>query len=297
MTARSPRVVASVFAVILALLAGAGVAFVAFPGPLGSPSPAVSLAVGSPTAGGSPSASASSSPSATASARPSATPTRPTPTPSPTPKPAPIAQLTVTQLKLDPLVPAGAGVPRFISFRNDGPGTITAQLKAISPQGTTHMCLRANSKLIKCVDTASGTITAHTTLTHVNWRVGLQGTDMFTPTVELTMTFPAFAPSVTITHARFDGAAYPDTNGIQVLFIPQIDGLARIVATWGGHPFLYEIDATNLSSGVGNKTLQGSTTNADASMHVTAAETWKLVLKNTESGFGPTDMTVKVSWP
>jgi hypothetical protein len=297
MTDRSLRVAASVFAVILALLAGASIAFVVFPGPLGTPSPAASLAVGSPTAGGSPSASASPSRTATASARASATPTRPTPTPSPTPKPAPIAQLTVTQLKLDPLVPAGAGVPRLISFRSDGPGTITAHLKAISPQGTTHMCLRADSKLIKCVDAASGTITAHTTLTHVNWQVRLQGTDMFTPTVALTVTFPAFAPSVTITHARFDGTAYPDTNGIQVLLIPRIAGLARMVATWGGHPFMYEIDATNLSSGIGNKTLQGSSTNADASMQVTAGETWKLVLKNTESGFGPTDMTEKISWP
>ena len=297
MTDRSGRVVASVVAVILALLAGAGIAFVLFPGPLGTPSPAVSLAVGSPTAAGSPSASTSSSPTATASARPSATPTRPTATPSPTPKPAPIAQLTVTQLKLDPLVPAGAGVPRFISFRSDGPGTITAQLKAISPQGTTHMCLRANSKLIKCVDGASGKITAHTTSAHVSWRVDAQGTGTSTPTVELIVTFPAFAPSVTITHARFDGTAYPDTNGIQVLFIPRVAGLARIVATWGGHPFLYEIDLTNLSTGTGNKMLQGSSTNADASMQVTAGETWKLVLKNTESGFGPTDMTVKVSWP
>jgi hypothetical protein len=307
MTDRSWRVVATIVATVLALVAGAIIAFVVLPGSPVTPSAAVSLAVASPSRVGPPSASesvsasqsllASASPSASRSPSPSAT--RPTPTPSPTPKPAPVAALTITQLKLDPRQPAGAGVPRYISFTSDGPGTITAQLKAITSSGTTHMCLRANLRLIKCVDASATTITAHAASAHVNWRVGLQGTDTSTPTVEVTVTFPAFAPSVKITHARFDGMASPETNGLQALFVPRKGGLVRMVADWGGHPFMYEIDVTNQSSGTGNTTFanQGPSTNADASVHVTSGETWKLVLQNSESGFGPTDMTARISWP
>ena len=296
MTDRTWRGIAAILAVILALLAGATLAFVVFPGAHSTPSlPPPSFAVGS-AGSESPGASASLPASASASASPTASPS---PTPSPTP--IPVAQLTITQLKLDPRVPANAGVPRFVTFTSDGPGTITAQLKAISPIGTTHMCLRAGSKDIKCGDEGSMTIKATTTSAHVLWRVSLEGTGMFTPTVELTVTFPAAAPSVKITHARFDGTGSPDTNGIQAIFVPHAAGNARIVATWGPGSFKYEIDATNQSSGTGSTTLanQGPSTGTDKTFPVTAGETWKLVLKNSTNVGVPTtiDMTATVSWP
>jgi hypothetical protein len=211
----------------------------------------------------------------------------------------PVAQLTITQLKLDPRVPSNAGVARFLTFTSDGPGTITAQLKAISPMGTTHMCLRAGSKDIKCGDEANMTIKATTTSARVVWRVSLEGTGMFTPTVELTLTFPAVAPSVKITHARFDGTGAPDTNGIQAVFVPRAAGNAKLVASWGGHAFSYTIKATNQSSGTGDTTLanQGPSTNTNKSIAVTAGETWKFTLENADGGFGATDMTYTLSWP
>jgi hypothetical protein len=190
-------------------------------------------------------------------------------------------------------------VPRFILFTSDGPGTVTAKLSTISPQGTTHICLRAGSKDIRCVDTANGTITATTSSAHVPWRVSLEGTGIFTPTVELTVTFRAVAPTVKIFHARFDGTAFPDTNGIQVLFVPRAAGSAHLVANWGGHPFTYEIDATNQTSGTGGTALnnQGPSTNTDTPLPVTAGETWKVVLQNVDPGMGTTDMTATISWP
>src|SRR4029078_13463540 len=94
------------------------------------------------------------------------TPSRAAP-PTPSPTPVPVAQVTITELKLDPRVPSTAGDPRFISFTSDGPGTITAQLKAIRTHGKTHMCLRAGSKDIKCGDAANATIKATTTSAHV----------------------------------------------------------------------------------------------------------------------------------
>jgi hypothetical protein len=297
MTNQSWRVVAAALAVILAVLAGATIAFVIAPGPGASASPLLpSFPSGSPSgsdiAGASASTPASAAP--TESLAPSASAS---PTPSPTP--VPIAQVTITELKLDPRVPSSAGDPRFISFTSDGPGTITAQLKAISPQGTTHMCLRAGSKDIKCGDAANATIKATTTSAHVNWRVSLQGNGTFTPTVEITLTFPAAAPSIKITHARFDGTSFPDTNGVQAIFVPRVNGNARLVASWGGHPFTYEIDATNQSSGTGNQTLtnQGPSVSTNKSIPVTAGETWKILLQNSDAGFGITDMTYQLSWP
>jgi hypothetical protein len=297
MTNQTWRVVAAALAVILAVLGGATIAFVIAPGPGASPSPVLpGFPTGSPSGSDIAGASASLpvSPPPSESLAPSASAP---PTPSPTP--VPIAQVTITELKLDPRMPSNAGDPRFISFTSDGPGTITAQLKAISPQGTTHMCLRAGSKDIKCGDSANGTITATTTSARVNWRVSLQGNGMFTPTVELTVTFPAVAPSIKITHARFDGTSFPDTNGVQAIFVPRAAGNAKIVASWGGHPFTYEIDAINQSSGSGNKTLtnQGPSTNTNKSIAVTAGETWKVLLENADAGFGITDMTYSLSWP
>jgi hypothetical protein len=114
------------------------------------------------------------------------------------------------------------------------------------------------------------------------------------------LTFPAAAPSVKITHARFDGPGAPDTNGVQVIFVPRAAGKARIVATWGPAKFKYEIDATNQSSGTGSATLtnQGPATHTDKSVPVTAGETWKLVLQNAvNSGTPIIDMTATISWP
>lgn len=295
MTSQTWRIVAAILAVILAVLGGATIAFVIAPGPGATPTPAGSFAAASPSDSGIAGASASLPvvPSAPSSAP--ATPASPTPSPTP----VPTAQLTITQLKLDPRVPANAGVARFITFTSDGPGTVTAQLKAITPMGTTHMCLRAGSKDIKCGDAANATIKATTTSAHVVWRVSLEGNGMFTPTVELTVTFPAVAPSVKVTHARFDGTAASDTNGIQAIFVPRANGNARVVASWGGHPFRYDIDATNQSTGAGGTTLdnQGPNVKTDKSFPVTANETWKVVLKNADAGFGTTDMTVTLSWP
>ncbi len=297
MTNQTWRVVAAILAVILAVLGGATLAFVVAPGSNPSPSSILpSLPGDSASASSIAAASASAEPSSSASesVAPSAGKTA---TPSPTP--VPIAQVTITELRLDPRVPSSAGDPRFFGFVSDGPGTITAQLKAISPLGTTHMCLRAGSKDIKCGDSGSMTIKATTTSAHVTWRVSLQGNGMFTPTVELTLTFPAAAPSIKITHARFDGTASPDTNGVQAIFVPRVNGKAKVVASWGGHPFHYEIDATNQSSGTGDVTLanQGPSTSTNKSISVTAGETWKVLLENADDGFGTTDMTYSLSWP
>jgi hypothetical protein len=228
---------------------------------------------------------------------PASTPVASTPTASaPAGATAP-AELTFVGLKLDAATDAG-GEARVVTFRSDGAGTVTAKLRSTSGEGTTHMCLLAGTREIGCKDLASGTFTGRTSRDHANWTVTLRGSAAATPTVDLTVTFQAVAPSVTIEHARFDGTASPDTNGIQARFESRRAGDAHLVADWGGHPFLYEVDLFDETGGSGNATLanQGPSTNVDEAFPVTAG-TWRLVVQNIEAGFGTTDLTATISWP
>ena len=72
------------------------------------------------------------------------------------------------------------------------------------------------------------------------------------------------------------------------------------MAEWGGHPFLYQVDLIDERDGPvkedsGSESTEAST-NTDTVFPVTAG-TWRLVLQNTEAGFGTTDLTATISWP
>ncbi len=213
------------------------------------------------------------------------------------PLPAPLATVTFIGLKLDATTALGVQ-PRIVTFHSDGPGTITAHLASSTPQGTTHMCLKVGTKVIGCNDIKSGTFTGKSSQAHATWQVTLEGNAAAAPVVDLTVTFQALAPSVRIEHARFDGTGFPDTNGIQARVTARTAGDLHLVASWGGHPFPYEIDLVDETSGTGNATFpdEGPAVNVDRSFPIGAGD-WRLVLKNTESGFGITDMTAVVAWP
>ena len=239
-----------------------------------------------PSAAPTPEASVAPSTEPSASAAPSGSPGAPA-----------LATLTFVGLKLDATADPG-GEARIVTFRSDGAGTVSAKLGTNSPQGKTHMCLLVGTKQIGCKDITSGTFTGKTSQAHANWTVTLEGTAADAPTVDLTVTFQAVAPKVAIAHARFDGTASPETNGIQARFSARAAGEVRLVADWGGHPFLYEVDLFDESGGSGNATLanQGPSTNVDQALPVTPGN-WRLVLQNIEAGFGTTDLTATISWP
>jgi hypothetical protein len=258
------------------------------------------IALGSPSEGATVTPTQSTPPTATpeASATP-ATEASPSGLPSGSPGATTLATLTFIGLKLDATADP-AGEARVVTFRSDGAGTVTAKLASTSPQGRTHMCLLVGTKEIGCKDMRSGTFTGKTSQAHANWTVTLQGSAAETPTVDLTVTFQAVAPSVKIEHARFDGTASPDSNGINARFSARAAGEVHLVADWGGHPFLYEIGLFDENGGQGTVTQgavsQEPSTNADQAMPVTAGN-WRLVLKNAEAGFGTTDLTATISWP
>ena len=160
------------------------------------------------------------------------------------------------------------------------------------------MCLSADGKDLGCKTTADGKLTAETTKKAASFELTLRGNGIETPVVEVTITFPASTPSVTVANARFDGTRYPEMNGIQAIVQPRADGNVHLTADWGGHPFLYEVDLIE-QGGSGGQTLanQGPATRMDEQLPVTAPNPWKVVLQNIETGFGTTPMTATIAWP
>ncbi len=256
----------------------------------GGSEPPVSVSPGASDGGSvAPSASDSgaASPSATASA-----------SPSPTPRPLANAVVTFTQLKLDAASDT-AGANRVISWIASGSGSVTATLSSPSTDGSqTKMCLSANGKSLGCRTGTGGKLLATTSGTGVHFKLTLRGVAATTPIVAVKISFPAVHPAATITDARFDGTGSPETNGIQVVVQPRAAGKVKLVASWGGHPFLYEIDLIEQGGG-GLQSLpnQGPATRVAQSLAIPKGNAWMLVLQNIESGFGITPLTATVSWP
>jgi len=228
MTNQQWKITASILGVVFAVLAGGALAIALTPSsPASSDSPSLptgGIGLGSPSAVPS-SAPVSESPSPSDATSPSASLS---PSPSPTPKPARKASLTFLGLKLD-AADDPSSHNRTISFTSDGAGDVTVKIVTKSPQGTAHLCVKANTSILGCRDWASGTFTAQALTGKVPWIVTLKGQGISTPVVDVTVSFPAFKPAVKITHARFDGTSFPDTNGVEVRFTPRAAGDARLV--------------------------------------------------------------------
>lgn len=287
---RSRLVVIALIAV-LALLGGfaAGALLTGGGGSGASPSPE---AVASETPSEEPSIepgseAPSDEPSATDEASPSA---------EPSPSVVPAATITLHSLFLD-AKDNPDGADRVITWKS-ATGGVKAEVATVSPMGDVVMCLKTPTKTLGCRTAGSGKLTAKTTKPSETFILTLRGDGIAQPIVDVTLSFQANKPKVTIENARFDGTAYPDTNGIQATVTPRRDGKLGVTADWGGHPFTYEIDVIE-QGGPGNLTYapdQGSV-GTDVDFAVTAANPWKVVLQNTEEGFGITPMNAVITWP
>lgn len=281
---RAVAVLAFIFAILLGIL----LATTLFGGtPASSPTASPSAALASPSASGSPSPSGGS-----ASASPSASPT---PSPSPTLKPATPATISFFQLALDATSDSN-GTTRIITAVAE-PGPVTVKLTTESG-GNTQACLLADGQKVACRTGITMTLTATNAKKTSKYQVTLRGAGAATPVVTVTMTYPATKPKVTITNARFDGTSYPNTNGLQAVATPRANGTYQVSASWGGHPFLYEVDLIE-QGGPGLKTVVATTsaTKVTQGFPITKTHPWMIVLKNSENGFGPTPLTATFTWP
>lgn len=301
MTDQTLRRIVGVMGTLLVVVLAATVLLMLSRGGSGGSGAASASPSGSGAAVASGSASPSGVPSANASAslEPSPGPSAsPSPIPSASAIPVPAAMLTFVGLKLDAKDDPG-GADRIITFTSDGAGKMSVKLVSQTPQGTTHMCFRAGTKELGCKDWSKGTFNGTTTQAHTNWRVTVRGSGIATPVVDVTVTYQVVKPKVKILNARFNGTAEPELNGIQVRFVPRAAGDARLVASWGGHPFTYEIDTFNETTGGGGPSYpnQSASISVDLATPVTANDTWRLILQNVDTGFGTTDLTATFSWP
>jgi hypothetical protein len=227
-------------------------------------------------------------------ASPSASPSA---TPRPSPKPGKLATIVFSGLKLDAKDDID-GKNRVLTFETRGTGAITVAVVATSPMGSAILCLRAGTKKLGCTTTADGTLAATTTKRTESFKATLRGSGMETPVVDVAVTFPARAPAITISNARFDGTDFPETNGITAIVTPRGEGNVTLLARWGGHPFPYEVDLIE-QGGDGSTVLpdQGPATSTTVSLPITGSNPWRLVLQNIAGGFGVTPLTATVAWP
>jgi hypothetical protein len=214
----------------------------------------------------------------------------------PSPSGAPAATLTLNALFVD-AADNPDGADRVITWRS-ATGSVKAEVATVSPMGDVVMCLKTPTKTLGCRTAGSGTLRAKTTKPSETFILTLRGDGIAQPVVDVTLSFQARKPKVTIENARFDGTAYPETNGISATVTPRVDGKLGVQAEWGGHPFLYEIDVME-QGGSGSLTYAPDQGNigTDVDFAVTAANPWKVVLQNTEEGFGITPMTASITWP
>jgi hypothetical protein len=275
----------------LALLGGIAIGAVLDGGPAAT-TPPVAEASSTPEPTAAPSEEPASEDPAASSAPPSASAE---PSASPGATPAPTATVTIGRLFLD-AEDNPEGTDRVIRWAG-ATGGVTAEVQGVAP-GSIVMCLRTPEKELGCRTAGSGTLKASTTKPRETYLLVLRGNDTAQPLVDVTLTFPARNPKVTIENARFDGTDYPDTNGIQAIVTPRTDGPVEVVAEWGGKPFLYELDVIE-EGGAGSVVIQSdeSATSLDTAVPVTATNPWRVVLQNIEPGIGATPLTASISWP
>jgi len=280
-------VLAFVLAVLLGVLLATSLFGERGASPSQPPGPSVPAAVSQPPSGG-------ASPSASLPP-PSSAPPSPSASPSATPAPAAAAQISFVQLALDAGTDTG-GLTRTISFASS-PGTVSVTLRTESG-GNSKVCVSADGTQLYCKTIASGTLTATTTKKTANFRVTLRGAGANTPVVDVTVAFPAQKPKVTIANARFDGTESPALNGIQAVVLPRAKGSCQMTASWGGHPFGYEVNLIE-QGGPGLRTVRPDmgATKTSQSFAIAPPHSWMIVLRNLETGFGLTPLTATFAWP
>lgn len=118
-------------------------------------------------------------------------------------------------------------VQRTISFKVDGPSTVSATLFGVS-NGKVRMCLRGEGAATQCITAHSGTITsAAFDAANTDWNVSLIGTTIGQH-ASVSIQFNAVSLNVGLDSFRFNGTNDPHNNGFQVVFVADVDGSLEV---------------------------------------------------------------------
>lgn len=230
-------------------------------------------------------------PTSSPSDEPSVSASPPGPSPSASPSLSGTATATIRGVKLDAGVDPG-GRDRQISFRTDDPATVTVRVSAVSPQGTVDACLTLNGVELYCTSGTTFTMTGQTSRSNATWALTLRGQGAETPELDVTLDFPAAAPTLTIEGAWFDGAARADYNGVVFELVPR-NPLVSISASWeGSHPYRLTVQEQ-----VGSGALEFEGTGSAVAQDVLlATELHRIELVNTGAGAERITFTASISW-
>jgi hypothetical protein len=246
--------------------------------------------------------------SAALSPSPTSSPTE-TPTPSPTPtETIPVvtgstAQVVFHDMMLDSS--ASKGLARTFAFTSDGQGSVSGHVVAAAPLDNISLCVVVNDNPPAC---ASGATPGFSLATppgdHSTWVVTVIATkSLSTPIVDLAFSWPSIAPSITLTHGRFQGLPNPDTlRGITVDFMPRNSGTATLAARWppttAAKAGLEVLDITKTpGTRLETKYWNGSAISPDYTLAVDAKRPYEFILRNSAKDSGRPDLTATLTFP
>lgn len=274
------------------------------------------MIVGNP-GGSTPSDGADSSQIASATTTPPASP-RPSVVPSGsasiTPSPsssaavgnAAPATIEFQGMQLDSEKTSGASARTF-TFTSDGAGPVTVSVNKTSAGASTRLCLKVGTGKFACkVGTLPNFLTAKADGPHDLWTVTLIGYGNTKPTVNVTFTWPAVAPQMTLSHGRLQGSTTAGVaeslNGFSAVFKPRAAGVLNVQASWT--VITADIDVTLLDATtppavtVDDRLFKGVTyINPAYTYNVDPTKTYLIKLRNKSADSGKPDLTTQIAFP
>jgi hypothetical protein len=232
----------------------------------------------------------------------------PSGSPAPTPKLGPSAPATITfsGLALD-AANDKSGTVRTFTFISDGPGPVTYAVTKTSAGGSTKMCAKVDAGAFGCkVLALPNFLKGAADADHNTWTVTLVGYGNSHPTVDVTFTWPAVTPKITLNHGRFQGSSSPNVaealNGFSATFKPRAAGPLNVQASWTTITTDVEMSLSDVTTSpavtVDHRQYSAVTYISPAyNYNVDPTKTYLLKLRDTSADSQRPDLTAQITFP
>ncbi len=227
--------------------------------------------------------------------------------PAPTPKlgPSSPATITFTGLALDAANDKN-GTARTFTFVSDGPGPVTYAVTKTSAGGSTKLCAKVDAGAFNCKVGGLPNATWAADAAHNNWILNIVGYGNSHPTIDITFTWPAVTPKITLNHGRFQGSSSPNVaealNGFSASFKPRAAGPLSVQASWTTINADVEMSLSDVTTppavAVDNRRYSAVTNISPAyNYNVDPTKTYLLKLRNTSADSQRPDLTAQITFP
>ena len=232
----------------------------------------------------------------------------PSGTPAPTPNlgPSSPATITFTGLALDSANDKN-GTARTFTFISDGVGPVTYAVTKTSAGGSTKLCAKVDAGGFGCkVGGLPNFLKGAADAAHNTWTVTVVGYGNSHPTVDITFTWPAVTPKITLNHGRFQGSSSPKVaealNGFSANFKPRAAGPLSVQASWttiNADVAMTLSDVTTPPAvAVDNRQYSGVTFISPAyNYNVDPTKSYLLKLRNASADSQRPDLTAQITFP